>query len=49
MLGQEVRYRFSTVKNERAFEFLIAPGTPWEDIYAVLREMVKSLKSFKKK
>jgi hypothetical protein len=36
MFNQEVKYRFSTLKNERLFEFLITPGTPWDDIYEVL-------------
>lgn len=44
MLNQEVRYRFSVVKNERLHEYLIAPGTPWEEIYAVLAEMSDEFK-----
>jgi glycerol-3-phosphate cytidylyltransferase-like family protein len=38
MFNQEMKFRFSMVKNERLFEFLVTPGTPWEDVHAALDE-----------
>lgn len=38
MFAQEMKFRFSLVKNERVFEFLITPGTPWADVQEVLKD-----------
>jgi len=44
MFMQEVKYRFSQVKNDRLYEFLIVPGTSWDDIYAVLDDFKEEFK-----
>lgn len=37
-MNQYVTFNFATVKNERVYQMVIQPGSPWEDIEVVLHE-----------
>ena len=37
-MNQAVMFHFATVKNERVYQIVLQPGSPWEDIEAVLHE-----------
>jgi hypothetical protein len=42
-------FHFSLQKNGRFFQFSVQPGTPWEDIPAVLDEFKQEIAAFEAK
>lgn len=46
-MNQYVLFHFTVTKNDRLYQFAVQPGTPWEDVEAVLDEMKASIITLK--
>lgn len=46
-MNQFALFHFTIDKNNRLFQFVIQPGTPWEDIEEVLKEFQEKLLDLK--
>lgn len=47
-MNQFALFHFTITKNDRLFQVLIQPGTPWEDLESVLDEFKEKFSEIKK-
>lgn len=46
-MNQYIQFHFAIAKNERLYQLIISPGSPWEEVAEVLIEFQEALKKLK--